>query len=275
MSLVHDALKRIADGQAATTPARRDATARVPAAHARRHGRAFVAGICIVVAPLAFLAGRGHAPAARPAGAVPVAMVMPAVLATLPPAPAKPARMTVATAPAAEAAGPPARPPAADRGHAGSPRTADAAQTTLAGPDEIRVEVRQRKPVADGQDVDARDVRQTIAAMEQARIAGDRDAVHAGLRALSGTLRPDSLTLLRMQAWVAHGDGDLGEAERLYRTIADRVPDDQNAAVNLALLQARHGDIEAARARLQALATRKPASAQVAQALAEIGVQAQ
>ena len=88
---------------------------------------------------------------------------------------------------------------------------------------------------------------------------------------LLARLAPESLTLLRMQAWVAHAGNDTARAETLYRRIAERVPEDVNAGVNIALLDARRGDADAARTRLVRLSGRHPRSPQVARALAELG----
>ena len=60
------------------------------------------------------------------------------------------------------------------------------------------------------------------------------------------------------------------QAERLYRAILDRVPDDETAGVNLALLDAQRGEVDDARARLGRMAARNARSPQVARALAEL-----
>lgn len=66
-------------------------------------------------------------------------------------------------------------------------------------------------------------------------------------------LPPRSLTLLRMQAWLAHERGDVASALALYRRILERVPGDQTAAINLAILEAAHGNGASARQRLRRL----------------------
>ncbi len=96
------------------------------------------------------------------------------------------------------------------------------------------------------------------------------DAAHVALKQLQAQLPPESLTLLRMRAWVAHGGNDMHSAEQLYRQVLERVPDDANAGVNVAIIDARRGDVDDARIRLQRLASLYPRSTQVSRALAEL-----
>ncbi|MBD9370289.1 hypothetical protein [Xanthomonas sp. XNM01] len=114
----------------------------------------------------------------------------------------------------------------------------------------------------------------TISAIEAAIADGDTARARQALTELEALLPSSSLTLLRMQAWVAHRGGDMTSAEQLYLRIAERVPDDENAGVNIALLSAGRGDVEDARLRLTRLAGRHNRSALVARALADIEAQA-
>ncbi|WHL18233.1 tetratricopeptide repeat protein [Stenotrophomonas acidaminiphila] len=136
----------------------------------------------------------------------------------------------------------------------------------------IRIEVERRNGAApaDG-GRDGRAVEQAVADVERAMAGGDLANARQALARLDGLLAPESLTLLRMQAWVAHAGNDTARAETLYRRIAERVPEDVNAGVNIALLDARRGDADAARTRLVRLSGRHPRSPQVARALAELG----
>lgn len=113
-------------------------------------------------------------------------------------------------------------------------------------------------------------VERAVAGMEAALAAGDPPAAHQAMARLEALLPAESLTLLRMQAWLAHADGEGAAAERLYRKIAERVPGDINAGVNIALLEARRGELDDARRRLAQLSGRYPRSPQVARALAEL-----
>jgi tetratricopeptide (TPR) repeat protein len=139
---------------------------------------------------------------------------------------------------------------------------------------QIKVSVRRRdaanaaEPTDD--DVDPRAVREAMAALDAAVGAHDAAANAAAIARLQALLPSGSLTLLRARAWAAHGGGDFAEAERLYRAILERVPDDEHAEVNLALLDARRGDVDDARARLDRLAARNARSPQVLQAIAEL-----
>ena len=105
----------------------------------------------------------------------------------------------------------------------------------------------------------------------QAAVAGGDNAVRdTSLSELQALLPADSLTLLRARAWAAHGNGDIEDAERYYRAILQRVPDDEYAGVNLALIDARRGDLNQARDRLAKLAARNTGSLMVSRAQAEL-----
>lgn len=135
----------------------------------------------------------------------------------------------------------------------------------------INIKVEQRASArAQGPGGNEADVRHSVRAIEAAVAAGDFDAARQALASLESMLHADSLTLLRMRAWVAHGSEDMAAAEQLYRRIAERVPDDINAGVNIALLDARRGDVADARSRLRRLSSRHSRSPQVARALAEL-----
>src|SRR5690606_153300 len=96
-------------------------------------------------------------------------------------------------------------------------------------------------------------VARQVAAIGAAVRNGDLDGAQAGVDALAEILPTRSLTLLRMQAWVAHQRGDTASALSLYRAIVERVPSDQTAVINLAILEAAHGQAASARKRLQHL----------------------
>lgn len=114
---------------------------------------------------------------------------------------------------------------------------------------------------------EGRQVAQLVAAMGTAIHAGDLPAAHAQLAALEAQLPPRSLTLLRMQAWLAHEDGDIATALARYRQIVARVPGDQTAVINLAILEAANGQPESARQRLRRLRSLDPESHAVKNAI--------
>lgn len=146
-----------------------------------------------------------------------------------------------------------------------------ATATSDAAAPAIRIKVERRSGTAPADTgMENRGVEQAVADVESAMTGGDLGTARQALARLDALLPPESLTLLRMQAWIAHAGNDTARAETLYRRIAERVPEDVNAGVNIALLDARRGDADAARQRLTRLSGRYPRSPQVARALAEL-----
>lgn len=106
-----------------------------------------------------------------------------------------------------------------------------------------------------------------VATFTDAMQRKDFDAARRDLHALSAQLSPDSLTLLRLRAWHALATADGAHARDLYEQILNRVADDENAAINLSVLDARDGRVERARERLRRLLARNPGSTQIASVL--------
>ena len=104
-------------------------------------------------------------------------------------------------------------------------------------------------------------VRQQVAALESAIASQNREAGQAAIRGLQSLLAAESITLQRYQAWWAMSQGDDAVAYQHYAGIADRLPGDQNAGLNLALLDWRAGRKDAARQRMGLLRLREPDSA--------------
>jgi predicted Zn-dependent protease len=69
--------------------------------------------------------------------------------------------------------------------------------------------------------------------------------------------------LLRLRAWQKMQSGDQQEALVLYQQIVDRIPDDETAAINLALLHWKAGNREEARRLMLDLTSRHPESENV------------
>lgn len=89
------------------------------------------------------------------------------------------------------------------------------------------------------------------------------------LGALKAVLPADALGLLRAQAWFDLKGGREDAAAQSYRQILDRMPGDEEAAVNLASIQARQSDQEGARTTLDTAARLNPDSAALRAALAQ------
>jgi hypothetical protein len=95
--------------------------------------------------------------------------------------------------------------------------------------------------------------------------AGNHEQARTYLAKIQSKLPAQSITLLRMQAWYAVDTGDDGIARSLFLSILDRVPDDQNAGVNSALIDWRAGRLDAALARMDSLHQKFPDSPLVSQ----------
>lgn len=294
MSLIHDALREhdapalpVRPAPRASWWARRAPSTRGPLLFAA----AGLGGFVLAGAVLLGVGARGTAAPSAVAGSGAAPPTTAATLATVPAAPAvAPAPAPAPTASAASVAVQPPesapaivpaqQQPASDTPASSTPGVATpaparpspatAANDSTAPAIHIEVEHRGGAAPADAGG-DGRAVEQAVADVERAMAGGDLDNARQALARLDGLLSPESLTLLRMQAWVAHAGNDTDQAEALYRRIAERVPEDVNAGVNIALLDARRGDADAARARLARLSGRHPRSPQVARALAELG----
>ena len=95
--------------------------------------------------------------------------------------------------------------------------------------------------------------------------AGNYEQARSHLSKLQSKLPAQSITLLRMQAWYAVDTSDDDTARGLFLRILDRVPDDQNAGVNIALIEWRAKNYSAALARMDRLHQKYPDSPLVTQ----------
>lgn len=95
--------------------------------------------------------------------------------------------------------------------------------------------------------------------------AGNYEQARSHLSKLQSKLPAQSITLLRMQAWYAVDTSDDDSARGLFLRIIDRVPDDQNAGVNIALIDWRAKRFSAALARIDRLHQIYPDSPLVSQ----------
>ncbi|WP_313255802.1 tetratricopeptide repeat protein [Stenotrophomonas acidaminiphila] len=293
MSLIHDALRQPATATDSGAPSPTHASPRRLPDGSRFPVVWLLAG-AVVAVPAVFLIPRDPTPpdpSATPAitTVMPVAAVIPPAAAPLLPAasidsidsattrPADPTAPTPAAAPrVATHAAPPAASMAPDNAPADPSPAAHVADNGSAPPARAQIQLSVRRQDPAGAKRDAGDESTTVAvrmamnALNTAVAGGNEVGINDALTRLQALLPPQSLTLLRARAWVAHGGGDYAGAERLYRAILDRVPDDETAGVNLALLDARRGNVAEARTRLGQLASRNGRSTRVAQALAEL-----
>lgn len=290
MSLIFDALR-----QSATTTA----TGTSPAA-AQAHGRTsrkrlywLGAAACVVLGSTlvhVFSSNANPVQAAHPhnlagavqaASAAPARQVAPASLpSTASPIPAlpplRPAAAVAGAAPALPRSTP--SPAAAAAGATDRPPIAAAAQDVVhVQSQQLNITVSkstapaaQTRPAATTTRDSETAITQAIRTLQEAVAQKDDAAVALQLQRLRQLLPADSLTLLRNEAWIAHNQGDLLAAEERYRQILSRVPEDTQAGVNLALLEAARGQTDNAQTRLLRLAAENGESALIIQALAQI-----
>ena len=128
--------------------------------------------------------------------------------------------------------------------------TANAA-TYLGGNNFVKV---GKQPQVDSDEGVASQIAAFNAAMGTKDHAGARDA----LASLQERLPAQSMTMLRMQAWYAVDSGNDSAALALYQRILERLPDDVNAGINLALIDWRANRRHAAQSRIGELHTRHP-----------------
>lgn len=303
MSMIHDALKSM-DAEA-PQPSRPGPSARAPAAE-RRGRPAWLDGVlafCVVVGAgvLGWYVWQGRihpglstdsgaaavaklepqtAPAPAPATA-PVPVPVPAVEAPAP-APEAAAEAAPGAAPATQAAplDRPAVAPGAPEAALGAAHGASAQQVSASHQPKTSAWHRPAHaarhavvpavpkalpaPKVDDTPVQVRFTR-FVAAMRNGQTA---DAEHE-LGALKAALPADALGLLRAQAWFDLKGGREDAAAQSYRKILDRMPGDEEAAVNLASIQARQSDQEGARTTLDTAARLNPDSAALRAALAQ------
>lgn len=229
-----------------------------------------------VTSPVAETAAPAAAPAstmaAAPSPAVPAlaAVPTPAVAAAAPapapvqsPTPASAVAVEPATPKTVVAAGPRVEtvtPAAAAVNRSSTTRQARGVtrSTTAAAPAVAPA------PAVDDAPVELRFAR-FVAAMKESRTA---DAERE-LAALKERLPAGSLGLVRAQAWFDLRAGRDAAAADGYRTILERLPGDEEAAINLASIQSRQQKTEEARATLDAASRLQPDSAALRAALAQ------
>lgn len=113
---------------------------------------------------------------------------------------------------------------------------------------------RQPQPAAD------QDVSRLVATFRAAMARADHTSAKAALDQMGAALSPRSLTLLRMQAWYAVDSGDDAGARERYSRLLQRLPDDINAGVNVALIDWRAGRQAQALQRINEMYTQHPDS---------------
>ena len=140
-----------------------------------------------------------------------------------------------------------------------------------------RAQARPRPPVeisteaAPPPTLDPQETEQLIKAVTLAIQAGRQGEAQNLLKQLAVRLPSESITLLRLNAWHSMQGGDPARAMALYRQIVERMPDDESAGINLALLHWKAGQTDEARRLMGSLAERHPESNTVQKYNRELG----
>ena len=114
----------------------------------------------------------------------------------------------------------------------------------------------------------AADLREATLAIGEGRYADARVRVERALEE-----RPDNALGRFLKAVVQSETGQAGDAELLYRTLIDEYPEFPEPRNNLAVLLARRGDLDGARAQLEAAVRAAPTYALAAENLGDLYVQ--
>ncbi|WP_114972739.1 tetratricopeptide repeat protein [Rhodoferax ferrireducens] len=129
--------------------------------------------------------------------------------------------------------------------------------------------VTETAPAAD--EINPEETNRLTQAVKRAIQAGQNEEATNLLKQLATRLPPESITLLRLNAWHRMQSGDEAQAMVLYRQIGERIPGDESAGINLALLNWKAGRQEEARRVIGALAERHPESETVQRYSRELG----
>lgn len=140
-----------------------------------------------------------------------------------------------------------------------------------------RARVQPRPPVeivtetAPAPELDPQETEQLTKATQLAIQSGKNEEAESLLKKLALRLPAESITLLRLNAWHQMQSGDPAKAMVLYRQITERLPGDESAGINLALLHWKAGQQGEARRLMGALAERHPESETVQKYSRELG----
>lgn len=117
------------------------------------------------------------------------------------------------------------------------------------------------------------EVAHLIASVKAAIQSGRKSDADSLIQQLQLKLDAESLTLIHLKAWRQMQGGDASVAMNLYQHILNRNPEDEVAAINLALLQWRSGQQAEARKTIATIYARKPESDQLHTFARQFGVQ--
>lgn len=109
-------------------------------------------------------------------------------------------------------------------------------------------------------EVNSQQIKQLIYAIKAA-VKADKSAESDALLAkLQLLLEPESMTLLHLQAWRQMNGGDQEISKSIYQQIISRNPEDEIAAINLALILWKSGNHNEARKVIETISVNRPDS---------------
>jgi tetratricopeptide (TPR) repeat protein len=115
--------------------------------------------------------------------------------------------------------------------------------------------------------VDDKPVEQRFAEFMVAMNMKDWPAAQAQLYALAKRLPPQATALLRAQGWYDLQRGELAAARQSYQLLLDRLPNDEESALNMASIYSQQGKGDAARDTLARAVQLRPDSVRLRDAL--------
>jgi hypothetical protein len=110
------------------------------------------------------------------------------------------------------------------------------------------------------EEINSQEINRLIFAIKAAVKGGKNAEADASLAKLQLLLEPESMTLLHLQAWRQMNGGDQELSKSIYQQIITRNPEDEIAAINLAVMLWKSGNHSEAKKVIETIAENRPDS---------------
>jgi Flp pilus assembly protein TadD len=110
------------------------------------------------------------------------------------------------------------------------------------------------------EEINTQEINRLIYAIKAAVKGGKNVEADVSLAKLQLLLEPESMTLLHLQAWRQMNGGDQELSRSIYQQIISRNPEDEIAAINLAVMLWKSGNHNEAKRVIEAIAEKRPDS---------------